>query len=1466
MIARTHTRIALLRGCAPTALAAAALAFAPPAAAQGFQAGSTVLQGSVGINNSQPNITTVTVGSQDAVIQWNPQLDNAGNPLEFLPQGNTGIFQNDPQSVDFAVLNIIVPTQAGTPAVFNGLVQSLIIDNSGTNPGGFVAFYSQTGILVGATGRFEVPQLVLTSQEPDISSFTDFATGSGPLVVGDVAGGPFFNNGAITIATGGSISATPEDSYFVAIAPSIAMAGDVRVNGSVAYVAAAIAQLTHSSGLFDIVIPVGAGTAAPTPIDHSGSTGGPASSGAGDDHVIYAVTQSAAFGSPISMLFSGNLGFDAAANASVVNGDIILSGNYNAAGRSVDGEDNRQGVDSFFDGRGETSGSPVNIFIDDLDATSNLLAIGNGQTALGGGSDFSDNVVLVGRDGAFVSVSGGNLAVAGDLFLSSRGFGRLAQSAGEENAAGGIAEIVTDVGGSIVVGGATFVTADAVAGQDLQIERAGEAFAGEARIWARGGSIQLDGPVTISADAYTDQSGIFSSSGEYTGGLGELIAGDGETLVTGTNVLITASAQTPELSSSFSPMVSSPATGGTINIDVGSDVDGGVLDIGGSLQAESIGTVGNTLAVTGTAGAGQGGDISAIAFADSTFSVGSGMILRSQGFGGDIDGDGTGGAGASGIVELLLTNSDFSADFVVFESLGQGGDGLNGGAATSGTSVFDSLGSTSDIGSSLTLSAEARGGNARGTSSSGPGAAGAATGGDAQLILGASSDFATGSQVDVSTEAFGGDAEGGTGGAAVGGDVVLSVSGNSSFDANGQNIDISAGAIGGGTADGSAGDAAAGSISVAVDNSLADFGNSLNAQAVATGGLPSGAGTAGAASGGLVDVLIANNSDVTFGALATNVEALAFSGGTAGTADGGNTSFAVDMSQVSGGSLNMVADASAQSGDATGGSIVIQGDNDADVDFVNADLSADASGGPSSIATGGSVDVTVSSGGNATDLGFSTATISVDADGSSNDAVGNFNIVAEAGELRFNTLDISAIADLGPNDESAISAPGGTLRIGSALNVAQTADLEVSYSGGGIILGGSTVNDLSANFDVSATGVLTLGGDDNSSPGILAQTARFASSDIAIGAAASVAGDALTFESLETQAAAIIGGTAGGSGYTLDQVETDNLVTPELRFVLPATNVGGPDAFVDDLTLGAGGNDFDLIQFTSDGRLEVIGELVFANATVDDALVIETDVFTMSTDLGSIAVQGANGGLDGTFALTARQAVVAGLADIDTILADPTDASVPTLLAEDPVANSAGFYLSAASVDLIAEEFLLFKNTGINGEFDGIRVRPDGLSIAQSAGQAAPLRVIVYGQSIDANGALTTGNSFFDATNLAGTLSGPFTDDATLNDCEINTGICPIIPGPAQGPAVDDVINNEVLLRGPVGDDGRPALTGAADAGLDPIFGIEFPSLIDAPLISEDEIINDPVTSGGDSAALAATSRSDDDEDDGNEN
>jgi hypothetical protein len=329
-----------LRNRRETLLVSAAVALAlalMPSSEVDAQTGnfSGGFRGTPSFNPDQYNITTpsanttlVRMRAPVATINWTPDNSGTGS-INFLPQGNFGIFENDPDFFvgNFAVLNRIIPADTTRRIDFNGRVISQLRDAAGnvSGPGGTVAFYSPGGIFISSTAVFDVGSLLLTTLDPinfdsinpDSPSF-QFRGGDG-------------STSAVVTAAGSQINATANGSYVGVIAPRVEHNGAIRVNGSAGLIAGESVDLTIADGLFNIV--VNTGTSVANAITSNGSIGGPASSGVTDNHVIYAVAVPK--NQAITTVLRGSVGFDAATTATVENGEIILSAGHNVNGRTI---------------------------------------------------------------------------------------------------------------------------------------------------------------------------------------------------------------------------------------------------------------------------------------------------------------------------------------------------------------------------------------------------------------------------------------------------------------------------------------------------------------------------------------------------------------------------------------------------------------------------------------------------------------------------------------------------------------------------------------------------------------------------------------------------------------------------------------------------------------------------------------------------------------------------------------------------------------------------------------------------------------------------------------------------------------------------------------------------------------------------------------------------------------------------
>jgi hypothetical protein len=851
-------RVKLLMSAGPMAVAVS-LTLAPERARAQVQATENFVVG-VGFRDSC-GTDTVFLDSQTTVIDWTPIDDGNGNALPFLPDGNTVVFENSIQP-DFAVLNRILPSLNGNVAEINGTVLSQFFDSqSGTvQTAGTIAFYSPTGLIVGSNAVFDVGSLILSGNAIDNTVFQAFDESGGTLTLGDLGGD--FPATTVVIQPGAQINALNEGSYFLAVGAEVQMLGTSRVNGSTAFVAGEVININFSNGLFDISVP--AGTDIPTPIVVDGDVGGPSSTGAGDNHIIYAVARAAV--DPISMLFSGNLGFEPAASAGIVNGEIILSANYDVNGTVIDNLFTSEGdirtavQDLGFNLDSSVESTPIggNIFVEDFAATSTLAAVANDGvlvSALNNASSVDGDLIVYGRNSAGILASNTQpLDVAGtaivsasflDVFLSAS---PLVQ--------GGEAFIDALGEGSITIGGDAFVRADAEVRPDAVNPVVGSAQGGSARISSLGASLNIAGEAFVSANAFSGGSGL---AGSVTGGTAEAFTEEGGFVSVGTDLSVGASA--------FGQGDRAAITAGTVNVQA---LSGGTLSVTNSIQAvvdasHSLG--GETV---------TGGNISLLASGiGSSIDAGQNFELESLvDSNANIDGRGSDALGGSVSFQavdggaILGALARLSVEVI-------GGDGVtDGGNAVGGFVQVEADTGSINLGA-VDLIATATGGEG----SSALGAGGSATGGSINLTARGNSQIEFAS---LNANAFAQSGGGIAAGAATGGDVFVEVGGTSIFSilesvTLGANAVAASGAV---NPSATASDANAGAARmITVDTGLVDIGGSFTATASATGGSAGQGGANGLGGAAGIEVIT--------GAVNIAGSALAEANGQGGSASNG---------------------------------------------------------------------------------------------------------------------------------------------------------------------------------------------------------------------------------------------------------------------------------------------------------------------------------------------------------------------------------------------------------------------------------------------------------------------------------------------------------------------------------------------------------------------------------------------------
>lgn len=811
-----HGRARMLTGCGSAALALALAAGSGEAAAQGIQAEHNVVFGEASVFDlASPTggSTIVEANTPTVVIDWTPFEDAQGNALDFLPEGNEAIFQNGPNVLDFAVLNRILPSTNGSVVVINGTVIGRIQQSTarGTPLSPFVAFYSPTGFLIGSTAVFDVGQLLLTTLDTTPENFDSFVQG-GTLNLAAQAG----STAQINIAPGAQVTSLAENGFFAVVGAQVQMSGTALVNGSQAYVAGEVVNLRLSNGLFDIEIPVGT-AAGGNVLQLDGTIGGPASTGAStDNHVIYGVA--AAQNDPISILLGGNIGFEPAQQAGIVNGEIILSANFDVFGRAVDGGSSDQGIDAKF-GSGGATGRPFGaVFIDNVTASSRLMAVSSDLTrlsAVGGNVTVGGNVLLASRGAAEIRVgvgdafsSTGDILVAADAFGGSGGTPR----GGIADAFAGDALIEVLSGGLFDTDGSVRISADAFAGADSLTNTLGSAEGGNASFIANGAQVGIDGSTTISALGVGGIQFQSAAEGTVRGGNAEFLVSNASNVTLGGDLTLTAEAY----ARSFGAAHAGSVFGGTTRFVNGASlvgVTGNVALIASAAGAGSQSATGGAL--------GDAGEARVVVEEGGTTTVGGSVSLSANASGG-YNFDGRGGDALGGVAlaltqggGTLAVTGDFNAN-----AEANAGFGAGGGEAAGGVAGAIARTGAITIGGSASAIARAFGGDAfvSNGENGGDGTGGTAVF-RAEGTLTQTATLTAGISINANADGFGGEGgrtdgviRGGRGGDGRGGSASLGNQADANFVggayilAGGDNGTLTAGALSNATARGIGGD------------------------------------------------------------------------------------------------------------------------------------------------------------------------------------------------------------------------------------------------------------------------------------------------------------------------------------------------------------------------------------------------------------------------------------------------------------------------------------------------------------------------------------------------------------------------------------------------------------------------------------------------------------------------------------
>lgn len=754
---------------------AAILANMPQAAsAQSYNATGTITTGAGLIDVATPKQTNVFLDSPIAVIDWTTSEPVGSGPINFQPVGTTATYINrDANSI--TVLNRLLPADPTRPMQFNGTVISRL-QNFATGTvtrGGTLFFYSPGGILVGATGVFDVGSLVLTSSDLAIDAATgDFGKSGTYRFL------PANPGSSVQVLNGARITAGPLNSYVALVAPKVVNAGTITVDGSAVLVAADASTITfRPNGLFDIQIDQGT-SATGEVVTNSGTIEGPAGS-INTAHRIYVVAVPKNDAITMAIQGGSKLGFDIAGAADVDGNAIVLSAGYDIAGGEIAATRSAGG-----------SAFPATLTVGAINATSQLTGQATGQASLqvqgGNAANFASNVSISGvtdpaavnADAAFVSVSGvgSTLDIAGDLLVKSLDAGLVTGSGPSDASA---ARIVVSDGRMTIVGSAT-VDASRL-GFGGFANQGGEA----ALVASSGAAVGIGNDLVLSGDGIGEASADLASTSSGTGNGGSALVsfGGGATVTVGGDLAVHALGTGGEVD--LGGFAGGDGIGGSALVE--GLAGGGTITVSGALTLDASGTGAdgfNCTACLIEGGTGIGGRAGISAAPGAQVTITGAATVKGSGQGGfaTLAGGKAGGAGTGGQVFVQSTGGAINAagGLSIFAD-GTGGGGAFTNTPASGAPGVGAVGGAGG-GGTATLSAGdllgiGRGGSVTVTGAAlisaggigGDGGVGANGTGGAAFVT-ARNGAISGSDLSVRSLGLGGTAfNGGTGGAGSGG-------------------------------------------------------------------------------------------------------------------------------------------------------------------------------------------------------------------------------------------------------------------------------------------------------------------------------------------------------------------------------------------------------------------------------------------------------------------------------------------------------------------------------------------------------------------------------------------------------------------------------------------------------------------------------------------------------------------------
>ena len=556
---------------------------------------------------------------------------------------------------------------------------------------------------------------------------------------------------------------------------------------------------------------------------------------------------------------------------------------------------------------------------------------------------------------------------------------------------------------------------------------------------------------------------------------------------------------------------------------------------------------------------------------------------------------------------------------------------------------------------------------------------------------------------------------------------------------------------------------------------------------------------------------------------------------------------------------------------------------------------AGGAGGIGGVGAGGLAGTDLTGGADATvdSLNVSASGLAGGGTTSDGDQYGQILIGVDSSSLTIGQALLSAFGQSPSEDfsgPSGISVNGGQVTITGSLSLSTAGEIDVSgngtVSGAGNALfsadrisfsDGTTVNlgaiDATANGDIvvgegttvqAASNVNFFAGGTVQIAGRLSGTGiDISSADIDIVDSGFLGGAGTGTINLDVNPGGgqtVIGGTADGPGYTLDNGEAQRIRAATLRISVPVTGTSptrAPDVLIRDLTLNGtpsqtGNGAIGTLEINVGGGLastdsagirpaaapqpgegiaRIEGDVLLRNAGADNRILIQSDgLLTMVTPDGSLRIQDGSGNPTGLIGLASNNIWVGAQGLLDQLAADPNfSGRDAALLANNGTEQPRG-YIESGDVQIFVRDTLFVQNTGNSDTFGGITVTGD-LTITPSG--SAPLDVRAFGRRLNPDGSFETNNDFFRTVSFEQGYGG-FADNAQFNLCVIATGVCP-----------GDVVQPEQPIQPPTSDQIEQPVEGTGDETTQPVVNVNA-EFDENSVFDSNELIEEPVTSGGD--------------------